>query len=73
MAKYYIVPRNEQLDISNNYEAYDINDARRFADRLHEKTGDHYHVVKVETVWSTTTLADLLAEQPNRYKRSEAA
>lgn len=33
-----------------------LNAAKARAEALHKQTGDHYTVVKIETVWSTQTL-----------------
>lgn len=63
MATFYIVPRGDQLDMSNHPDFSFIRSAQQYADRMHEKTGKHFHIIKVEHVWSTTTLADLMAEE----------
>lgn len=62
MALYYVVPRKQQLDISNHGAYYDRADAVANAEKLHARTGNHFHVVEVGVVHTTTTLADLMAE-----------
>jgi hypothetical protein len=59
---YYIVKHGEVLSTTADLSTHNLAAARAAADDLHERTGDHYHVIKVETVWTTTTLADLMTE-----------
>jgi hypothetical protein len=41
-----------------------LDEAKRFADQSHTEHGglQHFNILKVETVWSTKTLADLIEE-----------
>lgn len=68
---FYVVPRNTNLiecckHSHNPVPAmFDtLADAKNHADSLHDRLGNHWQVLKVEAVWTTTTLADLLAEDP---------
>ena len=63
---YYIVKHGEALNTFTDLCTHNLAAARAAADDLHTRTGDHYHAIKVETVWTTTTLADLLNERGDR-------
>lgn len=63
---YYIVKHGETLSTIADLCSRDLAAAKAAADDLRERTGDHYRVIKVETVWTTTTLADLLNERGER-------
>lgn len=58
---FYVVRRGEGLD---KYHAsfHSETPARNYAENLKASLGHNYDVVKVETVWTTQTLADLKAE-----------
>jgi hypothetical protein len=60
---YYIIPRGSPAVTFDPGEAiHTAGEAVERANSLHQSSGNHYHVVKVETIWVTTTLADLKAE-----------
>lgn len=62
---YYVVKHGDEISIGElGFDTYGA--AKRFAEQRHKKTGHHYHVVEVKTVWTTTTLADLLNERGER-------
>lgn len=42
---------------------HSLSAAKEAADQLHAENGKHYHVIKIETVWTTTTLAELIKEE----------
>lgn len=44
----------------------DIALAKAAAERLHAKTGDHFNVIRLETVWTTQTLGEAMAEEESR-------
>jgi hypothetical protein len=60
---YYIVKQGEVLSTVADRSTFLLRAAKEAADHLHKTTGDHYRVLKVETVWTTTTMADLLNEK----------
>lgn len=57
---YYIVKHGETLSTTADICTSNRDAAKQAAEHLHETTGDHYHVIKVETVWTTKTLAEAL-------------
>jgi hypothetical protein len=63
---YYIVKHGETLNTIADACTHHLAAAKAAADDLHSRTGDHYHVIKVETVWTTTTLNDILNEKDDR-------
>ena len=69
MALYYVVPRKDKLDVTNHGCYHNRGDAIANAEKLHERTGNHFHVVEVNCVHTTTTLAEVVAE----IKAEEAA
>lgn len=62
---YYIVPQGGALSLDSvlTQAIHTQREARERADALHQSFGNHYSVVRVETVWTTTTLADLRADE----------
>jgi hypothetical protein len=60
---YYIVKQGEVLNTVADRRTFLLRAAKEVADHLHKTTGDHYHVIKVKTVWATTTMDDLLSEK----------
>lgn len=65
---WYIIPRGMSISQALAEGAQPVssfNEAREEADALRHSTGNHYHVIKIQMVWTTTTLADLLAEDRN--------
>lgn len=65
---FYVIPRTAKINECGhgNYpeakQFGNLHAAMDEADRLHRLYDNHWHVVKVETVWATTTLDDLKAE-----------
>ena len=57
---YYIVKHGETLSTTADICTSSRDAAKQAAEHLHETTGDHYHVIRVETVWTTKTLAEAL-------------
>ena len=57
---YYIVKHGETISTVADISTSSRDAARQAAEHLHETTGDHYHVIKVETVWTTKTLAEAM-------------
>ena len=57
---YYIVKHGETISTVADISTSSRDAAKQAAEHLHETTGDHYHVIKVETVWTTKTLAEAL-------------
>ena len=63
--KWHVIPRNkttaEHLAMNptgfNNFD-----EAQDKAEYLREETGKHYYVVKIQTVWTTKTLAEAMGE-----------
>lgn len=53
----YTVKTDNNADIFTS-ERFDV--AKEVADHHHIKTGEHCHVIRTETVWTTRTLADLV-------------
>jgi hypothetical protein len=68
---YYIVKRGEVLSTIADLSTHNLAAAKEKADALHASFGDHWHVVKVETVWSTTTLGDLIKSDQEKANREE--
>lgn len=63
---YYIVKHGEVLNTIADICTPNLASAKRTADEMHEKTGDHYRVIETNSVWTTTTLDELLNERGNR-------
>lgn len=59
---YYIVKHGEVLSTTADLCTSSRDAAVQAAEHCHELTGDHYHVLKVETVWTTKTLAEAMEE-----------
>jgi hypothetical protein len=59
---YYIVKHGETLSTTADVSTSSREAAKQAAEHLNETTGDHYHVIKVETVWTTKSLAEALLE-----------
>lgn len=62
---WYIIPREQTLSeaFAESPEGFnDLASARAKADAMHKSFGKHYQVIKLQTVWSTMTLGDLLEE-----------
>ena len=59
---FYVIARNANLslDIDTPYRTFDEAKEKAVANRA--EFGGHYYVIKVETVWFTSTLADLQKE-----------
>jgi hypothetical protein len=57
---YYIVKHGETLSTTADICTSNRDAAKQAAEHLHETTGDHYHVIRVETVWTTKDLAEAL-------------
>lgn len=69
MALFYIVPFGEPLDVTRHAEFETATAAKQHAQASHDRNGNHYNVVKVESVWVTQTLAQaLLAELAGKEK-----
>lgn len=50
---YYVVDHKKRISITElGFDTYGA--AKRFAEQRHKETGDHYHVVEVKTVWTTS-------------------
>lgn len=63
MAVYHVVPCNGALLADSVLVTHDSYEARVCADALQQKHGQHYNVVKIEIVWTTVTLAELMDEE----------
>lgn len=59
---YYIVKHGETLSTTADRCTFNLKAAKEAADKLHEATGDHYHVIEVKTLWTTKTLAEAMTE-----------
>jgi hypothetical protein len=65
---YYVVPHGTPITECGaghhpDAKAFEtLGEAKTYADALHASYGNHWHVLRVETVWTTTTLADLMTE-----------
>ncbi len=57
---YYIVKHGETLSTTADISTSSRDAAKQAAEHLHETNGDHYHVIKLETVWTTKALAEAL-------------
>lgn len=69
---WYIIPRGMSISQALAEGAQPVssfNEAREEADALRHSTGNHYHVIKIQMVWTTTTLADLLEEDGSPFIR----
>lgn len=62
MALYYVVPRFESLDFQKHGFFPDKERAVKQAEQLKKETGRNYHVIEMGSVWSTTTLDELMEE-----------
>ncbi len=56
---FYVVKKGEEL-VNYHSAFHDLPAAMAYADGLKATLGHDYDVIKVKTVWTTTTLADLL-------------
>ena len=69
MQAYHILPRSKNgaftvLDLTNSVGTYHtLQSAKAAADALYEKTGDHYVVIAISIMWTTTMLEDALNEK----------
>lgn len=63
MSAYHVVPSESASLADAVFVTHDSYEARKRADALHQKDGQHYHVVKIETVWTTQTLEDAMNEK----------
>lgn len=61
---YYVVPRGTSLNLELDASFHTFSEAQKYAE-ARRAYGSHSHVVKIQTVWSTTTMADLMAEGAN--------
>lgn len=62
---HYVVKHGDKIPTGElGFDTYGA--AKRFAEERHKATGCHYYVMEVKTVWTTTTLADLLNERAGR-------
>jgi hypothetical protein len=59
---YYVVPRGTSLNLDMDPSFHTFSEAKEYAEDRRNSYGAHSHVVKIETVWVTTTMADLMAE-----------
>ena len=57
---WYVVPHGAAISIDTKERFDSPNDAAEHAHALHQLHGDHYHVVKVQVVWTTQTLAEAM-------------
>ena len=62
---YYVIRKGEKLEDYHS-KFTDENQARDYAEGLRKTFGHHYDVVKVETVWTTTTLHELMQDNRKR-------
>lgn len=60
---YYVVRHARGMDLESAMLFHKKEDAVAFADKRHEATGRHYHVIKTDTVWTTKTLDEALKEE----------
>lgn len=60
---YYVVKHGKGPDTINPSSAFhSSHKANEWADARHKETGNHYYVLKVDTVYTTKTLAEVMAE-----------
>ena len=59
----YIVTRNGSGPSLEGKRFNVYSEAAQWADKRHADTGHHYTVIKVESVYTTQTLAELLKEK----------
>jgi hypothetical protein len=59
---YYIVKHGEVLSTIADISTHNLAAAKQVAYELHNLHGDHYHVIKVETVWTTKTIDEAIKE-----------
>lgn len=56
---WYVIPHNKSIaeHLATQPTPFDnFGDARDKAEYLREETGQHYHVTKIQTAWTTLTL-----------------
>ena len=62
---WYVIPHNKTIAevLAPNPSAFlNFSDARDKAEFLRKETGIHYHVIKIQTVWTTKTLHEAMQE-----------
>ena len=59
---YFIVPHGKSLDVNLHERHANPTKAIAVADAFKAEFGGQYHVIKVDTVWTTQTLGELRAE-----------
>lgn len=64
MPSYYVVPRKDALSArplikGAHFQTSSLKEARDLAEASRKNDGEHYHVISVDLVWTSTTLADL--------------
>lgn len=57
---YFIVPHGHQLDVKLHERHANAAKAIAVADAFKEEFGRQYHVIKVDTVWTTQTLGEAM-------------
>jgi len=58
---WYVIPYNKSIaeTLAHNPASFNnFGEARDKAEFLREETGDHYQIIKIQTAWTTKTLAD---------------
>lgn len=62
MSLYYVTPRGQEFNPSSDEKFRTFPEAKDRAEEIWANDGKHSHIMKVETVWVTTTMADLMRE-----------
>ena len=69
---YHVLRKGADLNSYHaKYESLQL--AQEYAQGLKATYGHNYEIIKVETVWTTTTMADLLAEDPHHRQMIRGA
>ncbi len=62
---WYVIPHNKSIaeHLAQSQSGFNnFGEAREKADFLRAETGNHYHVIKIQTVWTTKTIEEAMKE-----------
>lgn len=59
---WYVVPHGASVNFYTDPKFDNALEAKEHAQALYDSFGHHYHVMKIQTVWTTQTLAEAMEE-----------
>ena len=60
---WYVVPHGASVNMNTDPRFETSGEAKTHAQALHDSFDHHYHVLKIQTVWTTQTLAEAMGEK----------